>query len=96
MKRTRRQRDIRTAYLLLSPAVLLLLTVLAYPLGWEVWTSFTNRSPLQDGVTAFVGLENYRQQFDDNRVTIRCHLPRHLLHHIQGPDVHIRFLNGQD
>ena len=49
--------DIRTAYLLLSPAVLLLLIVLAYPLGWEVWTSFTSLSPLQEGATAFVGLD---------------------------------------
>jgi multiple sugar transport system permease protein len=65
MLRTRRQRDIRTAYLLLSPAVLLLLAVLAYPLGWEVWTSFTSLSPLQDGATAFVGVENYRRQLAD-------------------------------
>jgi len=65
MKRTRRQRDIRAAYLLLSPALLLLLAALAYPLAWEVWTSFTSLSPLQDGATAFVGLENYRRQFDD-------------------------------
>jgi GTPase len=34
----------------------------------------------------------YRQEFRDNRVSIRCHLPRHLLHHIQGPDVQVRFL----
>ncbi|HTU17848.1 MAG TPA: GTPase HflX [Gemmataceae bacterium] len=34
----------------------------------------------------------YRQEFHDNRVSIRCHLPRHLLHHIQGPDVQVRFL----
>jgi len=65
VQRTQRQRDIRTAYLLLSPAVLLLLTVLAYPLGWEVWTSLTTFSPLQEGATAFVGLENYRQQLED-------------------------------
>ena len=38
--------------------------------------------------------EIYRQEFHDNRVHIRCHLPRHLLHHIQGPDVQVRFLNG--
>ena len=38
--------------------------------------------------------EIYRQQFHDDRVTIRCHLPRHLLHHIQGPDVRVRFLDG--
>jgi len=36
--------------------------------------------------------EIYRQQYDDNRVTIRCYLPRHLLHHVQGPDVSVRFL----
>ncbi len=62
---TRRQRELRTAYLLLSPTVLLLLTVLAYPLGWEVWTSVTSLSPLQEGATAFVGLENYRRQLGD-------------------------------
>jgi GTP-binding protein HflX len=37
--------------------------------------------------------EIYRQEFHDNRVSIRCYLPRHLLHHIQGPDVQVRFLD---
>ena len=55
-----RARDIRLAYLLLAPALLLLLTALAYPIGWEVWTSFTDLSPLNDRPTAFVGLDNYR------------------------------------
>jgi multiple sugar transport system permease protein len=54
-----RARDIRLAYLLLAPALLLLLTAFAYPIGWEVWTSFTNLSPLNDGSTAYVGLTNY-------------------------------------
>jgi GTP-binding protein HflX len=47
-------------------------------------------------VLAYLGAhaEIYRQQYHDNRVTIRCYLPRHLLHHIQGPDVSVRFLNG--
>jgi GTP-binding protein HflX len=40
-----------------------------------------------------VHAEIYRQEFHDNRVIIRCQLPRHLLHHIQGPDVQVRFLN---
>ncbi len=35
----------------------------------------------------------YRQEFHDNRVSIRCYLPRQLLHHIQGPDVRVRFLD---
>jgi len=40
--------------------------------------------------------EVYRQQFEGDRVTIRCYLPRHLVHHIQAPDVSIRYLqNGQ-
>lgn len=41
--------------------------------------------------------EIYRQHFDDDRVTIRCYLPRHLLHHIQGEGVEVRFLgeNGK-
>jgi len=40
--------------------------------------------------------EIYRQEFRDssNEVVIRCHLPRHLLHHIAGPTVRVRFLNG--
>jgi GTP-binding protein HflX len=36
--------------------------------------------------------EIYRQQYVDNRVRIRCALPRHLLHHIQAPDVQVRFV----
>lgn len=47
-------------------------------------------------VIAYLGAhaEIYRQQFRENRVVIRCYLPRHLLHHIQGPDVSVRFLEN--
>src|SRR6059036_3969213 len=62
---TARRRDIQVAYLLLAPTLLLLLTALAYPVGWEVWTSLTDLSPLKDGPTAFVGLENYRRFLAD-------------------------------
>jgi GTP-binding protein HflX len=34
--------------------------------------------------------EIYRQEFQENRVKLRCYLPRYLVHHIQEPDVHIR------
>jgi len=61
-----RRRDIQVAYLLLAPTVLLLLTVLAYPVGWEVWTSLTDLSPLKSGAPAFVGLENYRNLIADS------------------------------
>src|SRR5262245_1277109 len=60
-RRPHRQRQIVIAYALLSPAVILLLTVLAYPVGWEVWTSLTSLSPLQYGGTAFVGTQNYQR-----------------------------------
>jgi GTP-binding protein HflX len=40
--------------------------------------------------------EVYRQEFRDeaNEVIIRCHIPKHLLHHIAGPTVRVRFVNG--
>jgi multiple sugar transport system permease protein len=56
-----RARDIRLAYALLAPALLLLAMVLVYPIAWEIWTSLTDLSPLKDGPAAFVGLENYRR-----------------------------------
>jgi hypothetical protein len=34
------------------------------------------------------------QEYEDSVVNVRCRLPRHLLHHIQGPDVRVRFLDG--
>jgi GTP-binding protein HflX len=45
-------------------------------------------------VLAYLGAhaEIYRQEYTDNRVKIRCWLPRHLLHHIQGPDVRVQFM----
>ncbi len=36
-----------------------------------------------------------RQHYEDSVVRIRCRLPRHLLHHIQGPDVQVRFLEEE-
>jgi GTP-binding protein HflX len=36
--------------------------------------------------------EVYRQHYNGNRVILRCYIPRHLVHHIQGPDVQVRFL----
>lgn len=66
----RRRREIGLAYLLLAPTVALLAAVLAYPLGWEIWASFTNLSPLQDGGATFVGLQNYRGHLADQEFWI--------------------------
>ena len=60
-----RTRDIRLAYLLLAPTLLLFGVVIAYPVGWEVWTSLTDLSPLKDGSAEFVGLSNYYRLLAD-------------------------------
>jgi multiple sugar transport system permease protein len=44
----------------MAPAVLLMGGVLLYPVAWELWTSLTDLSPLNDGGARFVGLANYR------------------------------------
>lgn len=62
-----RTREIGLAYVLLAPALLLLGGVLAYPLGWEIWSSLTSLSPLQSGRPEFVGLENYRRHLSDSQ-----------------------------
>jgi GTP-binding protein HflX len=39
--------------------------------------------------------EVYRQRYDDNKIVLRCYIPKHLLHHVEGPDVRVRLLaNG--
>jgi ABC-type sugar transport system permease subunit len=53
----RRRREIRLAYFLLAPAVLFVFGVMAYPLGWQMWTSLTD-APV-GGTAHFVGLANY-------------------------------------
>jgi GTP-binding protein HflX len=40
--------------------------------------------------------EIYRQQYEGDEVVLRCYLPRHLLHHIQGPNVDVRFLQAKE
>jgi GTP-binding protein HflX len=39
--------------------------------------------------------EIYRQEYHNNRVLLRCRLPKHLVHHIQSPGVAIRLLEGE-
>jgi len=40
--------------------------------------------------------EILREEFADDRVRIECSLPRHLLRHIEGPDVRVERLDGRD
>jgi multiple sugar transport system permease protein len=48
----------------MAPAVVLVLGVLVYPIGWEVWVSFTGLSS-RGGGRGFVGLANYRGMLAD-------------------------------
>jgi GTP-binding protein HflX len=36
--------------------------------------------------------EVYRQRYDGDTVVLRCYIPKHLMHHIAGPDVAVRLL----
>jgi ABC-type sugar transport system permease subunit len=65
MTLARCRRDTAVAYALMAPALLLVLGVLAYPLGWEIWVSLTNFSSRAEGAPVFVGLANYRRLLDD-------------------------------
>jgi multiple sugar transport system permease protein len=49
----------RLAYLLISPAVILMLAVTAYPIVYAVWLSLQRYNLAQPDDTAFVGLDNY-------------------------------------
>src|SRR5262245_35604024 len=60
-----RRRDARLAYLMLAPAVLVLVLVLGYPVAWELWISLTDFSPQSDGGARFVGLANYERLLQD-------------------------------
>ncbi len=38
--------------------------------------------------------EVYHQEFRDNRVTVRCYLPRFLVRHLHEPDVEVKMLDS--
>src|SRR3569833_810212 len=49
----------RLAFLLISPAVLLMIAVTAYPIGYAVWLSLQRYNLATPDDTSFVGLQNY-------------------------------------
>ncbi|MET0898188.1 MAG: sugar ABC transporter permease [Mycobacterium sp.] len=54
-----RRSERRLAYLLIAPAVLLMVAVTAYPIGYAVWLSLQRYNLATPDDVAFVGLENY-------------------------------------
>ncbi len=53
------------AYALLAPVVALVVGVLAYPVGWEVWVSLTDFSTSLGAPPSFVGLANWARLLHD-------------------------------
>jgi multiple sugar transport system permease protein len=55
----------RLAFLLITPAVLLMLAVTAYPIGYAVWLSLQRYNLATPDDTSFVGLQNYTTVLSD-------------------------------
>ncbi|MFI2104962.1 carbohydrate ABC transporter permease [Isoptericola sp. NPDC019693] len=66
----RRRRQPATPYLLLLPAVLILLVGLGYPVYWQVVTSLQQYGMMQQfgAPPTFAGLDNYARIFSDDRL----------------------------
>ncbi len=57
----------RLGYALLAPALLLLASVVLYPIATLLWTSTQQMHLAQPWLEGFVGFENYARAFDDPR-----------------------------
>jgi len=55
----------RLATLLLSPAMVVIALVAAYPIGYAIWLSLTEYSLRTPGKWRFVGFDNYTEAFGD-------------------------------
>lgn len=65
MSATDRGSQRRLALLLVAPAVILMLAVTAYPIGYAVWLSLLRYNLATPHDTAFVGLDNYLTTLTD-------------------------------
>src|SRR6476646_2704092 len=54
-----RRSERRLAFWLIAPAVILMLAVTAYPIGYAVWLSLQHYNLTTPDDIAFVGLDNY-------------------------------------
>ncbi|MHA7649408.1 carbohydrate ABC transporter permease [Mycobacterium sp. ML4] len=55
----------RLAYLLVAPAVTLMLAVTAYPIGYAMWLSMQRNNLASPNDSAFIGLGNYQTILND-------------------------------
>jgi multiple sugar transport system permease protein len=54
------QSERRLAFMLVAPAVILMLTVTAYPIGYAAWLSLQRYNLAAPAATEFIGLANYQ------------------------------------
>jgi trehalose/maltose transport system permease protein len=59
-------RDRAFGYVLVAPAIIVLLAITVYPLAYNVWNSFQHYVVTSGLPTTFAGLDNYRRIFTDN------------------------------
>ncbi|MGH3532559.1 MAG: carbohydrate ABC transporter permease [Mycobacterium sp.] len=60
-----RRSERRLAFILVAPAVILMLAVTAYPIGYAVWLSLERYNLAMPADTAFIGLANYQTVLTD-------------------------------
>ena len=62
---TRDQRDNRTAWIMLAPALLFLAVMIAYPLGKVIHDAFSQVNLIKPNVSGFAGLDNFKTIIND-------------------------------
>ena len=77
-------------YIWITPALLVLGSILFYPWVWSFWLSFYFWSPLRPGAPKFVGFSNYLSVFMDKRFQLALY---HSLLLVAG-SVSVQFLLG--
>ena len=65
-KRSYGSEERRLATLLLSPSMVVIALVAAYPIGYAVWLSLTEYSLQVPGKWRFAGFDNYTEAFGDS------------------------------
>ena len=58
-------RDIPSYTALVAPALIIYLFIIAYPILYSLWLSFTDFNPNRGGAWTFMGLAQYRTMFQD-------------------------------
>ena len=64
-KLSRDQKKLRTALIMLAPAIVFLALLIAFPLGKVVHDAFTHVHLINKSMTGFAGIENFKTVISD-------------------------------